>query len=91
LENSYLKDSIDDTIMLYKKNGEYAWAKFKCPCNCGKDVLLSLHPNFKPYWRVQLSDSGGKEAVTFMPSIWLTEYNCKSHFNINKNKITWVN
>lgn len=89
-ENSSLRESIDNTIMLYKKNGKFVWAKFKCPCDCGKDIVLSLNPNIKPYWTVHLKTVNGKQYVTFQPSVWLEGFNCKSHFFIRDNKIIWV-
>ncbi len=85
------KVSNNDTIILVKKSGVLTWAKFKCPCKCGTEVILSLSPNIKPYWSIEVDKINGNSIITLSPSVHLSEYKCKSHFFLRKNKVSWVN
>jgi len=79
-----------DTIYIIKSGQAYKWAKFMCPCRCGKEIVISLNSNIKPNWDVTVSLANGKNKVSFYPSIYMTGHKCKAHFFIRNNKILWV-
>lgn len=79
-----------NTIIIIKKNNIYSWAKFYCPCGCGKEIMLSLNSNIKPCWNIKLNKIKGDFKVTLSPSINLTSFPCKSHFFIRNNRVDWV-
>lgn len=87
IKNNSSVTPVNNTITVVKKNSTYSWAKFKCPCGCGKNVTLSLTSNIKPYWVIKVDNDN---RVTLSPSIYLTNYPCRSHFFIKNNKIDWV-
>lgn len=78
------------TIALYRKNGQFSWARFKCPCGCGQMITISLSPYFMPFWNVQVHKQNCRNTVTFHPSIWISMPNCSAHFYIRNNKVYWV-
>lgn len=90
LEKNDFKPVKNDSIVLIKKNDKFEWAKFNCPCNCGKEIFVSLNPAIKPSWSIKLDKVDNKNLVTLSPSVHLTGFACKSHFFIRKNKIEWV-
>jgi len=84
-------DSINSsTIALYRKNGQFSWARFKCPCGCGHMITISLNPDIMPFWKVQVHTMNGRNTVTFLPSIWITMPKCSAHFYIRNSKVYWV-
>lgn len=89
-EHSSISVPDKDTIIIVKKNGVYSWAKFFCPCGCGKQVTISLSERIKPFWSVFIKKVNNKYSITFSPSVYLTSFYCKSHFFIRDNKIDWV-
>lgn len=90
VEGSPTTSSDKKTILLFTKNGKYTWAKFKCPCGCGRDITLSLNNSIKPSWDVHLVPKKNTYIATFSPSIWLTGDGCKSHFFIRENHVEWA-
>lgn len=84
--NSSIKPQ-KNTIIIVKKNNSYTWAKFICPCGCGREVALSLNSNIKPNWTLKIDS---KNKVTLSPSVYLTGFPCESHFFINNSTINWV-
>lgn len=80
----------NDTLTIVKKADIFTWVKFKCPCGCGEEIMLSLNPQIKPCWSLKVKDINGKYVATLSPSINLTGYQCKSHFFIRDNKVIWV-
>ena len=61
------------------------WAYFRCPCDCGETVMLSLSKTSRPRWTVAI-DKRGRPTVT--PSIRQTE-GCYSHFWVRNGTIDW--
>jgi len=80
----------NNTIVLTKKNNTFAWAKFKCPCKCGTNIIISLNSTIKPYWSVKVHNDRKRVLITLNPSIHLSGFKCNSHFFIYKNKVYWV-
>lgn len=83
--NSSIKPQ-KNTITVVRKNSNFSWVKFYCPCGCGREVTLSLNSNIQPYWNIRIKN----DKVTLSPSVYLTGFQCKSHFFIRNNKIDWV-
>jgi hypothetical protein len=62
------------------------WAVLKCPCGCGEVIDVNLMQARHPSWTLSFRD--GK--VTLLPSLWVPEERCGSHFWIRDSKIDWV-
>lgn len=78
------------TIVLYRKNEQFSWARFKCPCGCGQMITISLSPDIVPYWETYIHTQNGRKTVTFQPSIWISMPNCNAHFYIRNSEVFWV-
>lgn len=61
------------------------WALFRCPCNCGHVITLSLQAAHNPRWRVS---KGRQGHPTLNPSIWRNT-GCLSHFWVDDGRIIW--
>ncbi len=60
---------------------EYHVSCHRCPCGCGKDVILDHNR-----WEYSiLSDT-----ITVRPSVWSFNLPCKSHYFITNNQIEWL-
>ena len=81
------KFTFDDRIVVIERdeNQNPLFAHFRCPCGCGKEIILPLYETSKPYWDVFIK----KRNVSFYPSIYLSNSECQSHFWIIKNKVLW--
>lgn len=62
---------------------EYKTAVHKCICGCGNKVVTPITPTD---WQITFD---GK-TVSLNPSIGNWNFNCKSHYFINKNKIRYA-
>lgn len=63
------------------------WALFRCPCECGATISLSLQKVHKPRWTVEESKFGRPSVY---PSVWQNK-DCFSHFWITDGKVHWSN
>jgi hypothetical protein len=61
------------------------WALFRCPCNCGHVITLSLQTAHNPRWRIS---KGRQGHPTLYPSIWRNA-GCLSHFWVDDGRIVW--
>ena len=61
------------------------WALFRCPCNCGQVITLSLLAAHKPHWRILRGPYGHP---SLHPSIWRNT-GCLSHFWIDDGQVIW--
>ena len=62
-----------------------AFAAYKCPCGCGRVVMLPLTPKIRYGWKYK--EDGSK--VTLHPSVFSTGFPCRSHYFIVNNEIHW--
>lgn len=66
---------------------EYPWQiAFLCPCGCKELIQLSLLRDTKPCWKFKLTNN---REITLYPSVW-RKIGCKSHFHVEKGKISWT-
>lgn len=66
-------------------NNKNKWVMFRCPCNCGDVVTLSLQPLHRPFWKLSLSPS---KRPTLHPSVW-RDKGCFSHFWVKDGRVFW--
>lgn len=61
----------------------YATTQHLCACGCGKKVVLPLSP---AEWSLHFDG----ETVSMSPSVGNWEYECRSHYWINRSQIHWA-
>ena len=66
-------------------HGPFA-ALFKCPCGCTTDISIVVQPGTcQPRWDMARHENG---TITLSPSIQQLG-GCRSHFNIEQNRVVW--
>ena len=73
--------TVDDGV-LYVSH-EYATAVHKCCCGCGHEVVTPLGPTD---WKVEIDG----DAVSVYPSIGNWSLACRSHYWIERGRISWA-
>ena len=64
------------------RNNVPKWALFRCPCNCGAVITLSLQQAHRPRWSLR---STNDDRPSLRPSIW-RDTGCLSHFWIEDGR-----
>jgi hypothetical protein len=82
---SEVPDKTGSFIFIVERGGHAQWAVFDCPCRRGHRLTVSLRKSDHPHWSIRWRG----EKLSLSPSLWLTN-DCKSHFWIRDNKVTWV-
>lgn len=78
------------TLVLTKKGNVITWLRYKCPCDCGETISLSLCPVIEPYWAISIGKHKNKRpSVTVTPSVYMRNTKCGSHYFIIENKVNW--
>lgn len=77
----FMPDTLEDGILYISM--EYCTAVHKCVCGCGNKVVTPIAPTS---WHLEFD---GK-TISLSPSIGNWNFNCKSHYWIEKNKIKWA-
>lgn len=72
-------------IYIVGENKHYWSVIFRCPCNCGETIQLSLLDGSSPKWEVAFNEDG---TVDLSPSVWRT-VGCCSHFWLRENKVSF--
>lgn len=62
----------------------YSMVLHLCPCGCGKEVATKLSP-------VRYSMTYDGDTVSLSPSIGNFQFDCRSHYFIERNKVLWAN
>ena len=73
-------------LYLVGENGHQWFAVFVCPCGCGEVIQLSLLPDSRPRWSVELH---ADETASLHPSVWRVK-GCRSHFFLRRGLVSWV-
>lgn len=79
------QDVEDGAFIVVTYRGNQVWALFKCPCECGYVISLSLQKNNKSHWSVKKSKF---DRPTLYPSVWQNK-GCLSHFWITDGRVLW--
>lgn len=66
-------------------NNKYKWVMFRCPCQCGDVITISLQSVHKPFWKLSLSQH---KRPTLYPSVW-RDKGCFSHFWVKDGRVFW--
>jgi Family of unknown function (DUF6527) len=61
----------------------YATVVHRCCCGCGEEVVTPLSPTD---WRLEFDG----ESISLHPSIGNWSFPCRSHYWIEKNRVTWA-
>lgn len=59
---------------------------FACPCGCGEKLNINLMRSIDPCWQLRLKNG----SISLMPSVWIDDKGCGSHFLIDRNRVIWV-
>lgn len=54
-----------------------------CACSCGEKVVLPISPSC---WSIEYNG----DAVSMKPSIGNFQFQCRSHYWINRNAVIWI-
>lgn len=73
-------------LYLVGENGHRWFAAFVCPCGCGDVIQLSLLPDSRPRWSIEVHSDG---TATLHPSVWRVK-GCRSHFFLRRGLVAWV-
>lgn len=79
------KDMPIRSVVVAQPDGEDWFVGMRCPCGCGTSIELSLLPDIRPRWRLEIDTRG---RPTLKPSVWLQK-GCRSHFWICGGHIDW--
>src|SRR4051812_8880832 len=82
-----IPEDVSKRIFLVERGGTLRWMVLQCPCGCGKRIDANLMRSKRPHWRVRRHLNG---SITVMPSLWLSDDDCGSHFWIYRSRIVWV-
>ena len=74
------KKLVDGTIYV---SMVFATAAHKCCCGCGNEVITPLSPTD---WKLIFDG----QSISLYPSIGNWNFECKSHYWINNNKVEWA-
>jgi hypothetical protein len=61
------------------------WAYFRCPCDCGETIMLSLSKTTRPSWSVSIDSH---QRPTISPSVRQIA-GCFSHFWVREGNVQW--
>lgn len=61
----------------------YKVAIHRCMCGCGSEIVTPISPNG---WSLMYDG----ENISLSPSIGNSNYPCKSHYFLRKNKVVWL-
>ncbi len=75
----------DRDLVIVRSDGNIKWACLKCPCGCGEKIALSLAPERRPRWSV---DIDFLRRPTVSPSVNQRD-GCYAHFWIREGNVEW--
>ena len=76
-----LPDELSEGVLYVSM--EFGTAAHLCCCGCGKQVLTPLRPN---RWRITFDGEG----IWLCPSIGNWNFECRSHYFIEGNRVRWA-
>jgi hypothetical protein len=77
----------DREIVIVGSMKRAKWAVLQCPCGCGHPLHVDLMETHYPHWRISFHS---KNVVSLLPSLWVKDAPCRSHFFIRCNRVTWA-
>lgn len=77
----------EDEIIFVGSSKARKWAVIRCPCGCGHVLNVNLMRTHRPHWTLQLHGEG---TITMLPSLWVKDAKCRSHFFLHRNRIVWA-
>ena len=89
----YVEDLVDaqapkgDEIIFVGSPASRKWAVIQCPCGCGHVLNVNLMRTHRPHWTLQ---THGDRTMTLLPSLWVKDAKCRSHFFMHRNRIVWA-
>lgn len=63
------------------------WAVLSCPCGCGHVLNVNLMRTVRPSWNMTVHGDG---TLTLLPSLWVRDAACRSHFFLFRSRIVWA-
>lgn len=76
----FIPTHLEDGVLYISQ--EYKTAIHKCCCGCGQEVVTPLSA---AQWQVSVT----KDKVSLNPSIGNWNFECKSHYWIKQNRVSW--
>jgi len=76
-----------NTIYIVGGHEHPYYATLPCPRkNCKRIIPLEIAQDFETRWRFKEHEDG---TLTLQPSIYVTKYPCKCHYQIRKGHVEW--
>jgi hypothetical protein len=72
-------------VVLVGNPGNETWAVFDCPCRKGHRLMLNLHKERHPLWRIACY-----KPLSIWPSIHATTRGRECHFFLKSGRVIWV-
>jgi hypothetical protein len=76
-----------DEVILVGNSKFRKWAVLRCPCGCGHVLNVNLMRTHRPHWTMQIHPD---HTVTLLPSLWVKDSKCRSHFCLHRSRIVWA-
>lgn len=81
-----LPDRLCESAIYVVGEGVHLWSvAMLCPCGCGSTLQMSVMPEGRPRWRVDMHEDG---TASLHPSVW-RRTGCRSHFFVRRGHIRW--
>jgi len=81
-----LPDAPKEKILYVLGENEHLWsAAMVCPCGCQEVLQMSLHPEGRPKWTLEVHSD---KTASLHPSVW-RKVGCRSHFFLKHGRIQW--
>jgi hypothetical protein len=77
----FIPDVLEEGVLYISER--YKTCSHKCCCGCGEEVVTPLSP---AEWR--LTQEG--DTVSLWPSVGNWDYACRSHYFIERDRVTWA-
>lgn len=78
---------LSNDVFVIHRAGIDRWVVLACPCGCGERLDVNLMTNRRPYWRLRHHRGA---TISLLPSLWVPEERCGSHFWIIRNRVVWA-
>jgi hypothetical protein len=81
-----IPEDLSKEIFIVNRGGRDRWVVLACPCGCKDRLDVNLMSTRRPFWRLRRH----RGTVSLLPSLWVSEDRCGSHFWLVRNRVVWA-